>query len=102
MKAIKEAMVYWDATDPANEGWAWRVTSPQNEQESGEWNEPCDGSITQLEEAVVSLAWQHGLEITVGHVAVDGQCATFVADIPTTATATDLPSPGPAGRPNQH
>jgi hypothetical protein len=80
---ITEATIYWDAQDPDDEGWAWRIKWNHGGEESGPWDAECDGSITQLEEAVVSLAGQHGATIETGMVAcepdIDGGYAVYTA-----------------------
>lgn len=78
---INEATIYWD---PLNEGWAFRVRFDDGEVELGAWDADCDGSVSQLEAAVVELVAQDGKTIDTGMVASepdrDGGYATYCRD----------------------
>ena len=63
--------IYWDKQDRANEGWAERVTYSDGSQVSGPSGLAAQGTQTELEDAVVDLARQHGLTIDGGSVAVE-------------------------------
>jgi hypothetical protein len=85
-RKLTQVEIYWDSQDPNNEGWAERLTYDDGHQESG----PCDlidtpeASRTELQEAIVALAWQNGIEIRDDEVAVepnvDGGYAEWTAD----------------------
>jgi len=62
-RTITEATIYWDSTDPNNEGWAARVKFSDGYEWTGCWEWTCDGSVTDLEEAVIALAHFNGQEI---------------------------------------
>ena len=88
-RTLTEATIYWDAADPQDEGWAFRVRYDDGREESGRaedvqiGNLPDSASPDQLDRAVVSLAYQHGEEIDTGEVAyssADGGSATWLRD----------------------
>ena len=69
---ITEIKVYWDTQDPANEGWAYTIYGEDRIIESGpiEFLEDfADGG--SLQEAVVNLAAEHGVDIETGDVATE-------------------------------
>ena len=74
-RELKQIEVYWDSQDPANEGWAERLTYDDGHQESG----PCDeldhddATSGELQDAVVALAWANGIEIDTAAVAADSR-----------------------------
>lgn len=72
-RALTQAEIYWDSQDRANEGWAFRLTYEDGHQESGEWegSTPIDAAHSHLEDAVVDLAYENGVEIERGNVAAE-------------------------------
>ena len=64
--------MYWDTSDAANEGGAWRIRWETGDEESGPWDWPVDQQNGGIADAVVELARQHGAEIEPGDVAVEG------------------------------
>ena len=65
-RILTQAMIYWDNQDKANEGWAYRVRFSDGHEESGEWgwNVSDIDRETAMQEAVVSLAYEHGVDLT--------------------------------------
>lgn len=85
-RTATECKIYWDTQDPANEGWAYRVLFSDGHEESGawEWDLPRQATIGQLQDAVVTLAYEHDIAIAAGDVAgdesVDGGYAEWIAE----------------------
>lgn len=83
---ISRVLVYWDSTDPQNEGWAYRVSADHGDIASGalkdQYDLPTDADGTALQEAVVQVAYAHDLEIETGDVTaepnVDGGYAEWL------------------------
>ena len=67
---ITEILVYWDASDPNNEGWAQRVTYEDGHQESDEATHDV-ATMDDLDVAVVAAAYAYGLTIENDSVAID-------------------------------
>ena len=63
----------WLVNHPFREEWRYRVTRANGSTEMGTWDWPID----DLAEAVVHLAYQWGLKIEEGEVAVDGNHAVW-------------------------
>ena len=84
-RTIRELTIYWDAQDPKNEGWAYRVTYTDEHEESGQWDwlDTDNASRGELADSMVELAYQYGLEIDTDSVhanaLTDGGFATWLA-----------------------
>ena len=78
-RELTSCRVYWDTSDPNNEGWAEKLEFNDGHEESG----PChlldedEGNDLAMKEAVVWLAWQYDVEIEAGMVTVDGLVASW-------------------------
>ncbi len=71
-RKLTRCEIYWDTQDPNNEGWAERATYDDGHQESGPcYGTPANADQSDLEDAVVDLAFLHGTTIEPGDVAVD-------------------------------
>lgn len=78
-----EIIVYWNSTDRANEGWAYRVShcSPTGpgtmaagriaDKSFGLCHLEPDAKPSEQIEAVVTIAWHYGIDIDSGSVAYD-------------------------------
>lgn len=89
-KTATSVLVYWDSQDPTNEGWAYRVSADHGDIASGSMDDlggcgdlPTDADGSALQDAVVSVAHQHDIEITADDVVcepnVDGGYARWDA-----------------------
>jgi len=69
---LKQLEIYWDSMDPYNEGWVERLTYDDGHQEFGPavYPDVTDASLTELQAAVVNLAWVHVIEIREDQVTV--------------------------------
>ena len=77
-RAITEALIYWEARDPRDEGWRWRLMYYDGQMASGAWDGLADhpeGSC--LQDAIVDLLWQHNVTIGPDDVAVTRESATW-------------------------
>jgi hypothetical protein len=64
--------VWWDNQDHANEGWAYRVLGGDDDRDEGPLDSlPDNADGTALQDAVVSIAHQHGVTITSDDVVVE-------------------------------
>lgn len=73
--------IWWDAEDKTNEHWRERVGWADGRVDEGlhEGLNPAERpNTTRLQEAVVALAWHHGLDLEDGDVTVDGLTADWL------------------------
>lgn len=75
MKTAKEIVVYWDAQDKANEGWAYRVNDEHGSCASGPIDDyvalPNDANGSSLADAVVTIAHSYDIAIDSDAVAFE-------------------------------
>lgn len=79
-----QVTIYWDSQDSSNEGWAYRIRFSDGHEESGSHDGlGMNATAAQLRDAVVSLAWEHDVEVSSDSVTaepnVDGGYAEWQA-----------------------